>query len=410
MTDSKESTLTVNENEIIFHTLNNFKVVTDFIEAINQGQRNFTRSYILNFKKVKAGYPNTCAPIAGIIETVKASGVEFEFYYVPPFLKSTNVTNPLPVQSNKELLSKSALNKVWKFESDKDSYMLIDSLVAELSKLIIGEKGVLESFEWCLNEVTDNVLQHSTRNFGYVMAQVHKNNKHIAICVYDSGQGIYNSLSQSKHKPKNPVDALNLCIKKGITRDKEIGQGNGLWGLYEIVSENSGTLNITSNSASLQFHENKTRHIHSLPVLPVNNGTIVDFQVNYSKEISISKAMGGYQPVNIRLEDMENEFGVVQYKLKSQDSGTGSRQSGAKMRTEVINIYNQLQKPLILDFAGVGVVSSSFADELIGKLVAIYGFYGFNNIFKLRNMNETVQTIVQRSVAQRMNESFNKDK
>ena len=53
------------------------------------------------------------------------------------------------------------------------------------------------------------------------------------------------------------------------------------------------------------------------------------------------------------------------------------------------------------------IISSSFADELIGKLVTEFGFYGFNNIFKLKNMNANVQSIVQRSVAQRMMESFN---
>ena len=55
----------------------------------------------------------------------------------------------------------------------------------------------------------------------------------------------------------------------------------------------------------------------------------------------------------------------------------------------------------------INIISSSFADELIGKLVTEFGFYGFNNIFKLKNMNANVQSIVQRSVAQRMMESFN---
>jgi len=56
------------------------------------------------------------------------------------------------------------------------------------------------------------------------------------------------------------------------------------------------------------------------------------------------------------------------------------------------------------------MISSSFADELIGKLVTEFGFYGFHNIFKLKNMNPDVPSIVQRSVAQRMIESFNGEK
>jgi hypothetical protein len=66
----------------------------------------------------------------------------------------------------------------------------------------------------------------------------------------------------------------------------------------------------------------------------------------------------------------------------------------------------QTNKPITLNFDKINIISSSFADELIGKLAKEFGFYGFNNMFKLKNMNANVQSIVQRSVAQRMMESF----
>lgn len=93
--------------------------------------------------------------------------------------------------------------------------------------------------------------------------------------------------------------------------------------------------------------------------------------------------------------------------MHSKESGVGTRTSGEKIRNELINIYKQSSKNISLDFANINIVSSSFADELIGKLVTEFGFYGFNNIFKLKNMNTIVQSIVQRSVAQRMMESYN---
>ena len=89
------------------------------------------------------------------------------------------------------------------------------------------------------------------------------------------------------------------------------------------------------------------------------------------------------------------------------ESGVGTRKSGEKIRNELINVYKQSGNNITLDFANINIISSSFADELMGKLVTEFGFYGFNNIFKLKNMNSNVQSIVQRSVAQRMMESFN---
>ena len=107
---------------------------------------------------------------------------------------------------------------------------------------------------------------------------------------------------------------------------------------------------------------------------------------------------------------VKNAEGRISIVIKSKESGIEIRKSGEKIRTELINIHRQSGKSITLDFKDLNIVSSSFADELIGKLVAEYGFYAFNNVFKLKNMNTSVQSIVQRSVAQRMIESFDNNR
>ena len=400
--------ITQEGQELIFDNLTNPRIVSEFINILNEIINSPNKDLILNFKNVKATFPNVSVPIAGIIENMSLKGINFEFYYLTEYLKKLSVKTPLRVQENKELAQKASLDKIWRFDSADDIYLLINSFVDELSHIIVCEKGVLEGFEWSINEVLDNVLQHSSRSFGYVMGQVHPKTKHFAFCVYDTGQGIYNSLLSSLvHKPKTPAEALKLAVKEGVTRDKKIGQGNGLWGLHQIVSENTGILNITSNSACYNLTNNEFKTFDRVPQLPYDNGCIVDFQIDYGKEISISKALGGYEPVNLKLESLEDNSGNINIDLHSKESGVGTRTSGEKIRNELINIYKQSSKNISLDFANINIVSSSFADELIGKLVTEFGFYGFNNIFKLKNMNSIVQSIVQRSVAQRMMESYN---
>ncbi|MEI6142881.1 MAG: DUF4325 domain-containing protein [Mariniphaga sp.] len=398
----------IDGQELILSSLTHPRVVYEFINHINEIGNSDNKNLILNFKNVSGAFPNVSVPIAGIIENMILKGFSFEFYYLTDYLKKLSIKSPLRVQENKELAKKSSLDKIWKFESAEDIYLLINSFVDELSQIIVCEKGVLEGFEWSINEVLDNVLQHSSKSFGYVMGQVHPKTKHFVFCVYDTGQGIYNSLlSSSVHKPNSPVEALKLAVKEGVTRDKKIGQGNGLWGLHQIVSENIGILNITSNSACYNLTNNKFKTYGNIPQLFIDNGCIVDFQIDYGKEISISKALGGYQPVNTKVETLEDDFGKIVIYLHDKDSGVGTRISGEKIRNELINLYKQSGNNITLDFANINIISSSFADELMGKLVTEFGFYGFNNIFKLRNMNSNVQSIVQRSVAQRMMESFN---
>ena len=408
MNFSNESMIKQEGQELIFDNLTNPGVVSEFIEIINTTIDTPNKSLILNFENVKTAFPNVCVPIAGIIENVSLRGIAFEFIYLTDHLKNLSIKSPLRVQENRELAQKASLDKIWRFDSADDIYLLINSFVGELSQIIVCEKGVLDGFEWSINEVLDNVLQHSGRSFGYVMGQVHRKTKHFDFCVYDTGQGIYNSLlSSSVHKPKNPVDALILAVKEGVTRDKSIGQGNGLWGLHQIVSENTGILSIISNSACYNLTNNKFKTFDNVSQMLFDNGCVVDFQIDYSKEISISRALGGYEPVNLKLESLEDNVGNIVMVLHSKESGVGTRKSGEKIRNELINIYKQSNKNIILDFKNINIISSSFADELIGKLVTGFGFYGFNNIFKLKNMSSNVQSIVQRSVAQRMMESFN---
>jgi len=397
-------------NELVFGNLTNPGIVYEFIEILNSSLRNSDRNYILNFKHVKNAFPNVCVPIAGIIENLMVKGYQFEFHYLSDYLRNLSIKEPIRVKENKEIVQTSSLDKVWRFESADDIYLLIKSFVQELSQIIVCEKGVLEGFDWSINEVLDNVLQHSTKNFGYVMGQVHENSRHFVFCVYDTGQGIYTSLLQSDHVPKTPDEALKLAVSEGITRDKKIGQGNGLWGLHQIVLENTGQLNIISSSAAYNLTNKKVTVYPNQPQLPYDNGCIVDFQLDYSKEISVSKALGGYEPVNLKMESLEDHAGNIILNLKNKESGVGTRQSGEKIRNEIINLYKQSGKTITLDFSEISIISSSFADELIGKLVTEFGFYGFNNIFKLKNMKPDVQSIVQRSVAQRMIESFNGDK
>ena len=97
---------------------------------------------------------------------------------------------------------------------------------------------------------------------------------------------------------------------------------------------------------------------------------------------------------------------ILVFTLKGWKDGTGTRQSGKKLRTVAL----KNEGVIVFDFADVSVISSAFADELLGKLVIELGFFGFNNLVKLKNMNSLIQQIVQRSVAQRMSESLNSPK
>lgn len=184
-----------------------------------------------------------------------------------------------------------------------------------------------------------------------------------------------------------------------------------MWGLYNLVTQNSGKLTILSGRGGL-IYNNKKQTVDTykdvIMLSPERQSTTVSFNLFTNREISIKKAIKGYEMVDLFVENLENEFDQIEYKIIEQASGTGTRQSGERIRNELVNIFKISKKIINVNFDGVGIISSSFADELIGKLIVQLGIFQFQNIFRLKNMNETIQVIVQRSVSQRMAESIEK--
>lgn len=363
---------------------------------------------LIDCSDVGRAFPNVIVPVTGIIDFYRdTEHVEFAFPQLPDFLSRSHFAQPMNIAASEKTLRSNPLNKVWKFQTAEDVNDLGNEFVKAISQEIVCEEGVIDSIMWCINEVMDNVMVHSGKDYGFVMGQVHKQTRHISFCVYDNGQGIHNSLKNSIYAPKTAIEAIEMAIQERVTRDKAVGQGNGMWGLSEIVKNNSGRLSIVSGPG-LFFRSNgnlETRNDLTF-LSPANGACSVDFQLNYNKKIMLTVALKGHKPVNYRTENFEDDHGVIVYRLADMPSGTGTRQSGQKMRNDIINLYNDSKKGVIIDFDGLNVISSSFADELVGKLVVHFGFFGFNQIVRLKNMNTVIQAIVERSVTQRMAESF----
>lgn len=87
--------------------------------------------------------------------------------------------------------------------------------------------------------------------------------------------------------------------------------------------------------------------------------------------------------------------------------GTGTRESALRLKNQIINSIKAQNKCAIIDFEGINVVSSSFIDELIAKLLIDLGLFQFNRRISLRRMSPLLQKTLQKSVIQRIIEDYN---
>lgn len=331
--------------------------------------------------------------------------IHFKYKNLSSYLKYIDFISPKQISDANIGKSTNTLNKIWKFSNSNEIHQLVTSYITSIRRSIVCKEGVLGGCIWSMNETMDNVIQHAGIESGFIMAQLDKKNNHLNVCIFDYGLGIYKTLKDSDHKPKSAVDAITMALKEGVTRDKKIGQGNGLWGLYNIVSQNNGILSVISGKGGLLVSNSGriSKTCNEMVILNKSNQcTTISFHVNLDKEISIKEALKGYEVVDMSIEDMKSDFGEILYKIAEVGSGTGTRESGLMIKNELINIYQSEKKRIIIDFEGVAIVSSSFSDELISKLIDEMGFYQYQSIFRLVNMNSNIQAIFESSLKKRL--------
>ena len=95
--------------------------------------------------------------------------------------------------------------------------------------------------------------------------------------------------------------------------------------------------------------------------------------------------------------------GTQRLKLREESTGFGFRPAGRQLRTKCLHLLNaEPAKPLLLDWTGVPLVSSSFADELVGKLFASLGPLAFSARVRNVGMDGTVRGLVDKAIMQRV--------
>jgi len=390
----------ISGNTLYFLNLTNPRVVPEFIFSIKRLIKKFGhKNIVLNFENAGYVYAYPITTIAGILHFYKNKyNINFTIVAKEKYFYNLGILD----QYSAEYPGLDSLNKIWHYNNSDEVNIITLKMMKAIRRYLSCSSGVLDTCEWGLYEVLDNVLQHSEIKQGFVMGSVNTISEIINICVFDYGIGIYNSLSKSKYKPKNETDAITLAIQEGVTRG--VGQGYGLAGLMKIICENEGGLTILSGRGGLRYQKNNQKVFNYEDIVIFDKehpSTTVNFYLKTNNEISIENTIGKNY-TNIEFERLENEEGEIIFNIKKETLGTATRPEAEKIRNEVINISNATKRVVVIDFSGVAIVSSSFADELIAKMISKFGYIQFQNIFKIINTNSPVQSIINKAIEKRI--------
>ena len=270
------------------------------------------------------------------------------------------------------------------------------------------DRKELAALEWSVNEITDNVLNHSQSSIGGLVqvSTFQRARKRVEYIVADAGVGIPATLRETRPDLTSDVEALQYAIREGVTRDKTFGQGNGLFGSYQICSHSKGFFQVESGYGKLVFTERNGLHVtnEKIPFAGTLVAAQIDFSVPHLLEESLRFGGKPHTPLDyVETHYEQHHEQPVHFLLKEESSSFGSRIAGTPVRVKLANLARMCPTQRIaIDFTDVPLVSSSFADEVIGKLFAELGPLTFMQRFEFRNAESTVKQLIDRAIAQRM--------
>ena len=160
------------------------------------------------------------------------------------------------------------------------------------------ELGVLQILSYCLYEILDNVITHSTKSCGTVLSSYLKEANTIKILVADDGIGIHKSLMENKeYSSITEEEAIMCCVEDKVTDGK--GMGFGLYSTARMVQSIGIQFEIHSGAHLLSYNSGS----FSISSAPLWQGTIVYIEIHSNKEISPNEIVDNRTDVEVEFTD-----------------------------------------------------------------------------------------------------------
>lgn len=237
------------------------------------------------------------------------------------------------------------------------------------------ETSVLQALSYCFYEILDNVHIHSGKPLGTAMTRFDAERAMLQVLVADDGMGIRASLAENPmYEDVSEADALTMCLKDSITDGK--GMGFGLYATSRLVDRIGIRFVVHSGHHKLVFEDGASR----IEKNGLWQGTLIYMEVSTEKDIDPNDVVDNrtdaaeeYNEAFVDTEQLEELWYVrgnadVVFSFGEVATDFGTREMGRRLRDDIRGMMES-HGGVVLDFTGVNVVSNSFADECIAKLL-----------------------------------------
>lgn len=391
--------------------LNSMDAVDDLIATSRSWQPG--DAVVLDMGRVRTTWPNTTVTFAATLDYLRR---ERDLKFVPDRMHPNQAVTRLVDTGRISTLGKydHPTNTVWEYRDEAEAHRIADHFMKSLTDLVECQSGVIDTLNWCVFEVLDNVFQHSRASSGFVMMQVHTANRLAVIAVTDTGRGIHRSMADAaegssvdRARVARADTAIQHALEQGVTSKGKMNQGNGLHGLRRAVAINGGQLGVRSGRGSWNYRDGaeSTRLDLVRPLLDANtsHSTTVDWRLNCATPVSINEALGRAERQSSVLDEIEVATdGYFKVDAAELENVVGSRAQGTEVRTRIKNYLAAGAAQIVLDLTGIPLVSSSFADEVIGKLALEMGELEYRRRIFIDGASAVNRGLIERAIELRL--------
>lgn len=390
---------------IVFKGSFGFRQYCDFLQALNS--RHGDTNLVIDLSKIQFGYANGIVPLVSSIRSLHEQGITCDVIlpeeeYIYSSFDKLGWTSGILGEDPKRDLRAGKFVPLTSYSTHDELNPLISEIIDVLARNTVFEPGVIDAIAWSMNEIADNVLLHAGDSVsGWIQVVDHPKKGFVDIVIVDSGMGISGSLKQAFPDLNDDVSAVLKAIERGVTRDQSVGQGNGLAGTVRIAeASKEAYVNIHSGSGQFRLQHEKTYSQKG----PFHQGTLVELTLPTTRALDVADALWGFTPMNeFELRYLQDDGSGILVVIADETSGFGNRASARPVRVKIRNLIAQFpNEAVVLDFQRVNLISASFADELVARLVKEIGPTGFFSRVRLVNLSDFARRTIDAVISQRL--------
>jgi len=121
--------------------------------------------------------------------------------------------------------------------------------------------------------------------------------------------------------------------------------------------------------------------------------------------LDLALVFSGKEHVPVDFIELKYETDSLQhlnFVMKEEATSFGSRLAAKPVRIKLENLLEMCPNQKIrIDFEGIPIISSSFADEVFGRLFVTLGPLSFMSRFEFTAIDSTLRILIDRAISQR---------